>query len=85
MSSDAATARDALAEHMNGSVARLLVVNAEAELYLKAAHMLSLFLCMVDIWSVLAQLVGSAMGSTAVIVWHHAQGARRDDSPLLPV
>ena len=29
VSSDAATARDALVAHMNGSVARLLVVNAE--------------------------------------------------------
>ena len=59
-----------LRRDMNGSIGRLFKANLEAEVYLKFAHVLSLFLSLVDIWIILAQLCGSALGSTAVIVWH---------------
>ena len=69
--SDPEVRRQALRRGMSNSRAALLLANVEAEVYLKFAHLLSLFFSLVDIWAVLAQLLGSTAGSTAVIVWYH--------------
>ena len=65
-----ATRKQTLKQEMQGSLARLFKANLEAEIYLKFAHVLTLFLSLVDAWIILAQLCGSAAGSTAVILWH---------------
>lgn len=67
---DEATRRATLNREMNGSLSRLFRANIEAEIYLKFAHVLTLFLALVDAWVILAQLCGSAIGSTCVILWH---------------
>lgn len=74
---DPATRRAALDAEMKGSLARLHKANIEAEVYLKFAHVLSLFLSLVDAWVILAQLLGSTLGSTAVIHWHWHGGGER--------
>ena len=81
------TRRRALQQGMGGSICRLFKANVEAELYLKFSHLMTLFLCLVDIWVVLAQLLGSTLGSSAVIYWWHCGKTRArdalDDPPLL--
>mgnify|MGYP001304687769 CR=1 FL=1 len=67
---DRATRRATLGSEMSGSMVRLFKANLESEVYLKFAHVLTLFLSLVDVWIILAQLCGSAVGSTAVICWH---------------
>jgi len=65
-----ATRHATLNSEMKGSLARLFKANVEAEIYLKFAHVLTLFLSLVDAWIILAQLCGSTVGSTAVLLWH---------------